>query len=104
MQLRAMGHTETTWATNGREALMLLKERPIDLIISAWSMPEMDGPALLKACKQDPGLQHIPFILLGDIYEQMTTAMRVGADAYLVKPFSPDELEEALRRVASSGR
>ena len=104
MQLRAMGHTEIIWATNGREALALLKEEATDLIISAWSMPEMDGPALLTACKQDPGLKHIPFILLGDMYEQTATAMKAGADAYLVRPFFPEELQEVLRKVASSGQ
>jgi len=104
MQLREMGHTEIAWATNGRDALMLLKERSTDLIISAWSMPEMDGLSLLKACKQDPGLKHIRFILLGDIYEQTTTAMKAGADAYLVRPFFPEELQEVLRKVASSGQ
>jgi len=94
MQLRTMGHTEITWATNGRDALALLKKQATDLIITAWSMPEMDGPALLTACKQDPGLKHIPFILLGDMYEQTATAMKAGADAYLVSPFFPEELQE----------
>jgi len=102
MQLRTMGYTEITWATNGREALMLLKERPTDLIITAWSMPEMDGPALLKACKQDPGLRHIPFVMMSTRPEHGLQALEAGADAYLIKPFSPNELQEALKRVVSS--
>ena len=104
MQLRTMGHTEITWATNGRDALARLKEETTDLIISAWSMPEMDGPALLEACKRDPELRHIPFVMMSTRPEHGPEALDAGADAYLVKPFSPDELEDVLRRVAPSGR
>ena len=104
MELRAMGHRETSWATNGRDALVLLKRMPTDLIISAWSMPEMDGPALLKACRQDPGLRHIPFVMMSTRPEHGLQALEAGADAYLIKPFSPNELQEALKRVVSSGQ
>ena len=104
MQLRTMGYTEITWATNGRDALARLKEETTDLIITAWSMPEMDGPALLKACKQDPELRHIPFIMMSTRPEHGLQALDAGADAYLIKPFSPDELQEALKRVVSSGQ
>ena len=104
MQLRTMGHTEITWATNGRDALARLKEMTTDLIISAWSMPEMDGPALLEACKRDPELRHIPFVMMSARPEHGPEALDAGADAYLLKPFSPDELEDALRKIVSSGQ
>ena len=98
-----MGHRETSWATNGREALTLLKGIPADLIISASSMPEMDGMELLMACKEDPGLKHTPFVMVGDVHEQGTPAMKAGADAYLVKPFAPEELQEILSKVKPPG-
>jgi two-component system response regulator YesN len=40
-------------ATNGREALAFLTSEVVDLIISDWSMPEMDGLELLKVCKAE---------------------------------------------------
>ena len=104
MQLREMGHTEIAWATNGRDALILLKERSTDLIISAWSMPEMDGLSLLKACKQDPELKQIPFIMMSTWPEHGPQALEAGADAYLMKPFFPEELQEVLRKVVASGQ
>ena len=101
--LKGMCHADTMLASNGREALTLLKRRPADLIISAWSMPEMDGLELLNACKEDPALKDIPFALMGDRHKQTITALEAGADAYLVKPFSPEELQEVLRKVTPPG-
>jgi CheY-like chemotaxis protein len=47
------GVAETMHATNGREALAFLTSEVVDLIISDWSMPEMDGLELLKVCKAE---------------------------------------------------
>jgi len=102
--LKGMHHTDIMLAGNGREALTLLKKRSTDLIISAWSMPEMGGLELLKACKRDPALKNIPFVLMGSEHQQTITALEAGADAYLAKPFSPEELQEVLRRVRPSGQ
>ena len=102
--LKEMVHTDTLLASSGREALTLLKRQPTDLIIAAWSLPEMNGLELLKACKQDPGLKNIPFVLMGGRREQTLTALEAGADAYLVKPFTPAELEEVLSKVRPAGR
>ncbi len=99
MLLKEMGLTDNLWATNGREALTLLKRKPTDLIISGWSMPEMDGLELLNTCKEDPGLKKIPFIIIGSREELRAKALEAGADAYIVKPFSLDELQEALRKM-----
>ena len=102
--LKGMHDADIMPAGNGREAPTLLKKRPADLIISAWSMPEMGGLALLKACKRGPALRDIPFVLMGSEHQQTITALEAGADAYLGKPFSPEELQEVLRRVMPSGQ
>lgn len=98
IELRAMVDAETSWATNGREALALLKKNPTDLIISSWSLSDMDG-GLLKACKQDPGLKRIPFVMTSTLPEHGVQAMEAGADIYLAKPFTPEELQEVLGKV-----
>jgi len=103
MELRTMGHTEISWATNGREALISLKKTSTDLVISAWSMPEMDGLSLLRACKKDPALRRIPFVMMSTRPDHWRQAVGAGADAYLVKPFSSNELKEVLRKIGPSG-
>jgi CheY-like chemotaxis protein len=101
MLLKGMGHTDTVWATTEREARTLLKRRSTDLIISAWLTPGKDGLELLMSCKRDPALKKIRFVLMGDMHDQATPAMKAGADAFLVKPFSDDELQEILRKMPS---
>ena len=103
MLLKGMGLTDTIWARTEREARSLLTRNSADLIISAWLTPGMDGLELLMACKRDPVLKDIPFVMIGDMHDQMTTALKAGADAYLVKPFSDDELQRVLRKIASLG-
>jgi two-component system, chemotaxis family, chemotaxis protein CheY len=101
MLLKGMGLTETVWATTDGEARTLLKQKSTGLIISAWLTPGRDGLELLMSCKQDPSLRSIPFVLMGDMHDQATAAMKAGADAYLVKPFSDDELQEILRKMTT---
>ena len=84
--------------TNGKEALaMILKKEP-DLIISDIMMPEMDGLTLCKKIKQNVTINHIPIILLTakSREEDNLEGLNMGADAYIVKPFSI----EILRKTA----
>jgi CheY-like chemotaxis protein len=61
--LKDIGVDEPVQATNGREALALPRSTSADLIISDWSVPEMDGLELVKACKEKPALRDIPFVM-----------------------------------------
>ena len=101
MLLNEMGLTDNIWATNGREALTLLQRKPTDLIISGWSMPEMDSLELLNTCKEDPGLKKIPFIIMGSGEELRAKALEAGADAYIVKPFFSEDLQEVLEKLGA---
>ena len=99
-----MGFTSTIQAADGRDALRLLtrKRECPDLIICEWSLPRMDGLELLRACRQDPALKEIPFVIMiseGEIEPKILEATEAGAAAYLVKPFSPDDLQAALERI-----
>jgi ligand-binding sensor domain-containing protein/signal transduction histidine kinase/DNA-binding response OmpR family regulator len=81
-------------AGNGKEALDILKEKGVHLIISDIMMPVLDGIALCKAIKEDLEYAHIPIILLTakNTLQAKIEGLEVGADAYLEKPFSPDHL------------
>ena len=92
-------------APDGAEALRLLRSTPVDLLISDVQMPAMDGMALLRAVRLDPELAKLPLILISarDDRSDIRTGMAMGADDYLTKPFSTEELilavESRLRRL-----
>ena len=99
--LKDVGFDETIQATNGREALAFLKNESADLIISDWSMPKMDGLELVRVCKADPVLKNIPFVMSSGNGErsEMLQAVEAGVDAYVVKPFLFNELQDILEKV-----
>ncbi|MCB0376342.1 MAG: response regulator, partial [Sinomicrobium sp.] len=83
-----------TEATDGLEALEVLKKITPDLIISDIMMPRMDGITLAKTLKEDKRLKNIPFITLTAKADEAgkVAALRTGIDDYLTKPFNAEEL------------
>jgi two-component system response regulator PilR (NtrC family) len=99
--LEKHGHSVIT-ACDGEQALRMVGEQPLDLVISDVRMPKVDGIALLAGIRaQHP---HLPVILVTAYASSDSTiqAMQLGADDYLTKPFRLDELrlvvEKALAR------
>ena len=82
-------------AQNGREALNIIQQKALDLIVSDVMMPEMSGYELTKAIKDDPKHHHLPIILLTarTQEEDEQKALLVGADEYLTKPFHLTDLK-----------
>jgi class 3 adenylate cyclase/tRNA A-37 threonylcarbamoyl transferase component Bud32 len=87
-----------TGAENGRVGLELARRDPPDLILCDVMMPEMDGFAVLEALRAEPRLAEIPFIFLTALDDRSSTrrGMNLGADDYLPKPFTRNELMEAV--------
>ena len=87
-----------TGAENGRVGLELARSDPPDLILCDVMMPEMDGFAVLEALRAEPRLADIPFIFLTALDDRSSTrrGMNLGADDYLPKPFTRNELMEAV--------
>ena len=85
-------------ANNGAQALERARQVRPDVVISDVSMPEMDGFQLLEAIRADRDLAPIPLMLLTALDDRasMRRGMTAGADDYLAKPFTRDELLEAL--------
>lgn len=81
-------------ASNGIEALNVLKDHYIDIIVTDVMMPVMDGYELLKRIKGDINYSHIPVILLTakTQMEDKLAGLDAGADAYIEKPFSVEYL------------
>lgn len=85
---------DTLTAGNGLEALEKIRKCRPCLVLSDIMMPELDGVGLLKEVKQDPEIAQTPIILItaraGE--ESRIEGFEIGADDYLVKPFSTNEL------------
>ncbi len=87
-------HYEIEWATNGKTGLEKARELIPDIIVSDVMMPQMDGFEMLKNLRADIRTDHIPVVILtarGD-FDSKITGLEIGADHYLVKPFSEKEL------------
>lgn len=87
-------------ASDGEEALRVLKDYPVDFIISDLMMPVMDGVELLHRVRSDFSISHIPFLMLTakTSDEARLESYKMGVDAYLLKPFDENML---LARIAS---
>ncbi|MFH1904870.1 MAG: response regulator transcription factor [bacterium] len=85
---------QCTVTITGEEALEILDKEPVDLIILDIMLPEMDGLQVCKQIKQDKKLSAVPIIMLTAKGEEVDriVGFELGADDYVVKPFSPREL------------
>lgn len=99
-RLQRAGATVLT-ADNGREALDLVRQQPVDLIITDYQMPEMDGFALCQALHDDPGTAHIPVIMLtGRGHKLRPEEMaRTSIRQLMEKPFAMRELLAAAGEI-----
>jgi two-component system chemotaxis response regulator CheY len=101
MTLEEIGIRHIHEAENGKQAMETASLQPIDLIISDYNMPEMDGLNLLLAVRGHPVVRRVPFILLtgrGD-KELVMKAAQAGANNYLIKPFTTAILRSKIEQV-----
>jgi len=85
-------------AENGFEALRLLPRNRYDLILTDINMPDINGLELVSFVKQDERHRAIPLVIIsteGSERDRLR-GMELGANAYLVKPFEPDELRRVV--------
>jgi CheY-like chemotaxis protein len=85
---------QVTIAGNGREGLEAARLARPDVIVADIIMPVMDGWEFCEAVRKDPALANVPFLFLTAVREvpQRIQGLRMGADDYITKPFSRDEL------------
>ncbi|MDX1660743.1 MAG: two-component regulator propeller domain-containing protein [Gemmatimonadota bacterium] len=91
-------------ATDGREALEIVRRRLPDLVLSDVMMPGMDGYALCRAIKEDPATDFIPVVLLTAraAPEDRVAGLEEMADDYLTKPFDVRELLARVENLIAS--
>lgn len=85
-------------ADNGQTALQQFEADQLDVVITDWNMPVMDGLTLLKEIRKRN--TDIPVIMITTEAERVrvVTAIEAGVSDYLVKPFTPDDLKEKLTK------
>ncbi len=86
---------------NGREALAWAQQHPADLVILDIKLPGIDGFELLQQLRQIPAYRSTPVIILSCMHQEqhVLRGFELGADDYIVKPFSPIELSARARRL-----
>jgi sigma-B regulation protein RsbU (phosphoserine phosphatase) len=106
MMLTEQGY-EVRTANDGVEGLAKAKEEPRpELILTDFEMPELDGPGFCRAAKADKELRTIPVLMLTTLSETQNkiTGLDSGADDYIQKPKSPDDVQEMFARIRAQLR
>lgn len=103
-QLRSMGAAVILTAANGLEAMTLLRQNRVDMILSDWNMPVMSGLELLKRVRADKKLSQVPFIMITAEAERhrIDEAITWGVSDLLVKPYTANNLSLHIEKALIS--
>lgn len=101
VQLQRMGFAKIHEAPDGSAAMKILHAQRIDLVISDWNMPVMNGFELLREMRADRFLKDIPFIMVtAEATEaRISMALQLKVDELILKPFTLEILERKILRV-----
>jgi two-component system chemotaxis response regulator CheY len=99
--LNKIGQHDVIEASNGREGLEKLATTDVDLIITDWNMPEMNGIDFIRALRASASLKETPVLMVttNAAKDDIVEALRAGVNSYIVKPFSPDTFKEKIEAV-----
>ena len=97
-ELLELSDFEVITAPNGKLGIEVAKKQLPDIVVCDIMMPEVDGYGVLEALSKDSNTRHIPFIFLSAKTERkdVRKGMDMGADDYITKPFTEDELVSAI--------
>jgi CheY-like chemotaxis protein len=86
-------------ARNGNAAVSILTAQPVDLILSDWDMPGIDGLMLLEWVRSNENIAHLPFVMMTARIDEVDRlkVIYAGVTDFIVKPFSPNDLLDKLR-------
>jgi two-component system chemotaxis response regulator CheY len=95
-----------TEATSGFEALRILPHESFDLIITDINMPDINGLELVSFVKSNDAYRSVPLMIVSTegSARDREKGVSLGADAYIVKPFEPESLREAVLDLLSRAR
>lgn len=98
--IEALGDYKIVEASSGFEALRLLPRDHVDLILTDINMPDINGLELISYLRANPNYKNIPvFIISTEVSPRdIEKGKQLGADEYLVKPFSPATLRQLINQ------
>jgi len=99
--LEDLGDYEITEASSGFVALKILPGHTFDLIITDINMPDINGLELINFVKKHPNYKETPLIIVSTekSEEDRKKGIALGANEYITKPFAPQELQDAVKRL-----
>jgi two-component system chemotaxis response regulator CheY len=88
-------------ASDGKEGLEKFQEGGIDVVLSDWNMPNMDGLTMVKEIRKLDPDKKVPIVMVTTegSADKVKEAVLAGANNYLAKPFTPDRLREKLGKI-----
>lgn len=101
--LKSEGIETLLEADHGLDALRQLESGPVDLILTDWNMPKMNGGELVRALRQNPRHVRTPIVLVtaeGD-QQRIAEAKDAGVNDYLAKPFSAEGMKALIARLSA---
>ena len=95
-----LGYPDVLHASNGREALDRLAAETVDVVITDWYMPEMNGLDFVKTLRNSPATSHIPIVIVtaNAASDDIQNALELGVSSYILKPFTRGNDEGQDRR------
>ncbi|MCM8538356.1 MAG: response regulator [Lentisphaeraceae bacterium] len=103
--LNTLGIEDIDEAPNGKEGVDKLQAESYsyNLVMLDMNMPEMGGLEVLKAVRADPNSNNIPIVMCTSVAdkEQVMEAIKSGASNYVVKPFTPEDLQKKVSKYLS---
>jgi len=98
--VETIGDYRTVEASSGFEALRLLPRDHIDLILTDINMPDINGLELISYLRGNPNYKDIPVFIISTegSAKDIEKGKQLGADEYLVKPFSPSILQQLIKQ------
>lgn len=101
LQMSGLEITQCLEASQGAEALSILRKNWIDIVLTDINMPEMNGEQLMRNVESDELLRSIPVIVVStDASDQRIRQMyELGAKSYVRKPFAPETIRTEIERI-----
>ncbi|MGJ8693149.1 MAG: response regulator [Thalassotalea sp.] len=99
--LRDLGYDKVDEACEGEQALTMLNNKPYDLVITDYYMPNMDGQQLLEAIRAKERFINLPVLIIScvDDKAKIKALIKYNISGFIVKPFSTNTLKKQLNRI-----
>jgi two-component system, chemotaxis family, chemotaxis protein CheY len=103
--LKELGINNILTAENGQSALQILFTESVDIVVSDWNMPVMDGLEFFRSVKGNGRLSSIPFLLLTskNSKDEVMKALKVGIKNYIIKSNDTEPFKDKIKSMLGVG-